>query len=154
MSKTGGNDVVDPFYLQRFVDAQRSKFETARTELRDGEKKSHWMWFIFPQLRGLGYSETADFFGLSGIDEAVAYLQHDVLGARLVECTNIVCSLDGRSAEQIFSYPDHLKLCSSMTLFDAASQRPEFGKALEKYFDGQPDSKTLQLLGGEKAPGK
>jgi uncharacterized protein (DUF1810 family) len=137
----------DPYDLERFVAAQRGVFEDARSELKNGQKESHWMWFIFPQLRGLGHSSMAEKFGISSREEAEAYLRHAVLGPRLIECTTLVNQVEGRSVEQIFGYPDHLKFKSSMTLFAQAGPDNEpFVKALDKYFGGQPDGKTLERL--------
>ena len=137
----------DPYHLQRFIDAQNPVYEQACTELRSGRKESHWMWFIFPQLRGLGSSPTATTFGISSREEAEAYFAHPVLGNRLRDCTLLVNEVEGRSAEQIFGYPDVLKFRSSMTLF--ASITPDnqlFTRALQKYFDGEPDRRTLEQL--------
>jgi uncharacterized protein (DUF1810 family) len=139
--------VDDPYHLQRFVDAQNPVYEQVCAELRNGRKASHWMWFIFPQLRGLGSSPTATTFGISSREEAQAYLAHPVLGKRLRDCTLLVNEAEGRSAEQIFGYPDVLKFRSSMTLF--ASVTPDdqvFKHALQKYFDGEPDRLTLERL--------
>jgi uncharacterized protein (DUF1810 family) len=140
--------VVDaPFDLQRFVNAQDPVYETVCSELRAGQKRSHWMWFIFPQLRGLGHSAMAEAFGIASREEAAAYLDHPVLGPRLLECTRLVNLVKGRSISQILGYPDDLKFRSSMTLF--ASVAPDdqvFKDALEKYFDGEPDPLTLEKL--------
>jgi uncharacterized protein (DUF1810 family) len=137
----------DPFELERFVSAQTAVIEQVRRELTAGHKRSHWMWFIFPQLRGLGHSATAQRYGISGAQEAQAYLQHPILGRRLVQCTSLVNAATGRSVHEIFGSPDDLKFRSSMTLF---SQMPEasavFGQALEQYFSGVADPQTLQLL--------
>ena len=111
----------DPFDLQRFVDAQEPIYGTVIEELTAGRKRSHWMWFIFPQLRGLGSSPTAVRFAISSVDEARAYLDHELLGARLRECAGLVARIEGRSAEEIFGWPDDMKLRSSMTLFARAS---------------------------------
>jgi uncharacterized protein (DUF1810 family) len=114
--------VNDPYDLQRFVDAQQPVFESAKRELRDGRKQSHWMWFIFPQIRGLGHSAMARKFALSSPEEAKAYLNHSVLGSRLRECSGIVAHLQERSIEDVFGYPDTLKFRSSMTLFAHVAQ--------------------------------
>jgi uncharacterized protein (DUF1810 family) len=144
MRKTGW---ADSFDLRRFVDAQDSVYEQVRRELRSGEKRSHWMWFIFPQIAGLGQSSTARKYAISSLAEAQAYLQHPVLGARLQECTRLVNDTKGRSIDDIFGYPDNLKFRSCMTLFAQASEHNEvFNEALTKYFDGEPDPSTLQLL--------
>jgi uncharacterized protein (DUF1810 family) len=135
------------YELERFVDAQRPVYEDARAELRRGRKQSHWMWFIFPQIEGLGRSETARRFAISSREEAEAYLEHPVLGARLRECTRLVNLVQGRSAEEIFGRPDDLKFRSSMTLFaDAASDNQVFTEALRKYFGGAFDPLTLERL--------
>lgn len=137
----------DTYDLERFVDAQDPVFAEVLSELRQGRKRSHWMWFVFPQLKGLGRSQTADYYGISSIAEAEAYWRHDVLGPRLRECTEIVNAVDGRSAEQIFGWPDHLKFRSSMTLFSRAAPDVEiFTTAIEKYFGGKADPLTLGRL--------
>jgi uncharacterized protein (DUF1810 family) len=138
----------DPYRLHRFVDAQASCFEQVRAELAAGKKRSHWMWFIFPQLEGLGSSPMAQRFAISGIEEAKAYLAHPVLGDRLRDCTALVNAGSGRSIEDIFGYPDHLKFHSSVTLFAKASH-PEnkvFNEALTKYFNGVRDKPTMDRL--------
>lgn len=137
----------DPFDLKRFVDAQAPVYGTVLDELRAGRKRSHWMWFVFPQLRGLGSSPTAVHYGISSLEEARAYLRHDVLGPRLRECTRLVNRVPGRSAAQIFGSPDDLKLCSSMTLFSRATDDNEdFLALLDKYYDGRQDQLTLSRL--------
>ena len=137
----------DPFDLQRFVDAQADVYAQVCDELRDGRKASHWMWFVFPQLRGLGHSAMATRYGLTGLDEARAYLRHRLLGPRLEECTALVLRVQGRSIHQILGAPDDLKFCSCMTLFQrAAPDATLFGEALRRHFDGAPDLRTLQLL--------
>jgi len=134
----------DPFDLQRFVDAQESVYPQVLDELRRGEKTGHWMWFVFPQIAGLGRSATAQRYGISSIDEARSYLDHPVLGPRLAECVNVLLDIEGPTAEQIFSSVDALKLRSCLTLFFAASAgEPVFEDALEKYFESVPDLKTL-----------
>jgi uncharacterized protein (DUF1810 family) len=142
----------DPHDLQRFVDAQNPVYAHVRAELAAGAKTSHWMWFVFPQLRGLGRSATAQHFGIGSLQEAKAYAAHPVLGPRLTECTGLVVGLEGRSVHQIFGSPDDMKLCSCMTLFaQAAPHEALFARAIEKYFDGQPDQATLDLLRGAPA---
>ena len=137
----------DPFDLQRFVNAQNPMFEQVCSELRQGRKESHWMWFVFPQLKGLGHSWMADRFAVSSRDEAEAYLGHSILGPRLKECTRLVNLVEKRSIEQIFGYPDNLKFRSSMTLFSyIGSDNEVFVTALQKYFGGQPDRLTLERL--------
>jgi uncharacterized protein (DUF1810 family) len=140
---------ADPFDLRRFVTAQDSggTYERAVTELRAGRKASHWMWFVFPQIAGLGYSPTARAYAITSLDEARAYLSHPVLGPRLTECAAILTGLRGRTAEQVFGEVDALKLRSSMTLFmHAAPDEALFRQVLEQYFDGIPDSATDQRI--------
>src|SRR5690348_13811411 len=137
----------DPYDLQRFVDAQAHVYDDVLDELLAGRKTSHWMWFVFPQLRGLGQSAMAHKYGIASLDEARAYLAHPVLGPRLVECSAAVNAVDGKSAHDIFGSPDDMKFRSSMTLFEAASaETPDFRQALDKYFGGEPDERTRQLL--------
>jgi len=139
--------VNDPYDLKRFLDAQDPVYERVCGELRKGRKESHWIWFIFPQLRGLGSSQTAARFGISSRQEAEAYLEHPVLGPRLRECTSLVNLIEGRSIDQIFGYPDDLKFRSSMSLFaNVASDHQIFEQALQKYFGGEPDPLTLDRL--------
>jgi uncharacterized protein (DUF1810 family) len=136
----------DPFDLQRFVNAQNPVYDSVCAELRDAQKQGHWMWFIFPQLRGLGSSPMATKFGISSRQEAEAYLSHPILGPRLEECTRLVNLVEGRSIGQIFGYPDDLKFRSSMTLFRIVAEDDRiFNYALEKYFDGEPDPLTLDM---------
>jgi len=140
---------VDSHDLQRFVSAQNSgdTYERALAELRAGRKTSHWMWFVFPQIAGLGYSPTSRTFAITSLAEASAYLAHPVLGARLTECAGVLAGLRGRTAEQIFGEVDALKLCSSMTLFArAAPGEPVFRQVLDQYFDGRPDPATEQRI--------
>ena len=137
----------DPFDLQRFVDAQDRIYDTVVDELTAARKRSHWMWFIFPQLRGLGSSPTAVRFAISSADEARAYLAHDLLGPRLRECARMVARIDGRSAEDIFGWPDDMKLRSSMTLFArTADDNADFVAVLDKFYGGEEDPATLALL--------
>lgn len=137
----------DPFDLGRFIEAQAGCYPRVLAELATGEKTGHWMWFIFPQLRGLGSSPMARRYAVSGLAEARAYLDHPTLGARLRECTAAVLALEGRSAHQIFGRPDDLKLRSCLTLFASASpEEPLFGEALAMYFGGESDPLTLGLL--------
>jgi len=138
---------ADPFNLRRFVAAQEPVFDEVRAELRRGEKCSHWMWFIFPQIRGLGSSPMAQKFAISCAAEAVAYLQHPVLGPRLRECTMLANSVQGRTLEQIFGSPDDMKFRSCMTLFaQVAPHDGAFQEALKKYCRGGSDAKTLEIL--------
>ena len=137
----------DPYNLQRFVDAQKPVFEQVCSELREGCKKSHWMWFIFPQIKGLGHSETARTFAISSREEAQAYLNHPILGPRLRECSRLVTLVEGRSARQIFGSIDALKFRSSMTMFaSVTSDNGVFTDALQKYFGGDVDSLTVDKL--------
>ena len=137
----------DAYNLQRFLDAQEGVYDRVLAELRAGRKSSHWIWFIFPQIAGLGYSAMAQKFAIASLDEARTYLQHPVLGPRIRACTQLVLDVNGRSAEEIFSYPDHLKFRSCMTLFmTAATDNTLFKSALLTYFDGQPDQLTLDIL--------
>jgi len=140
---------MDTFHLQRFLDAQATTYIQARAELAAGEKHSHWMWFIFPQIHGLGFSSMAQRYAISNLDEARAYLAHPVLGPRLRECTALVNAAQGRTLDQIFGYPDDLKFHSSVTLFAHADGTSDnvFSEALSKYFQGSKDSGTLNQLG-------
>jgi uncharacterized protein (DUF1810 family) len=138
----------DQFNLNRFIEAQDRVADAVTRELRAGRKQSHWMWFVFPQIRGLGSSPTAQRYAIGSLDEAAAYLEHPVLGARLREWSETVLAVEGQSAEEIFGYPDYLKFRSSMTLFSRVpGADPVFQKALEKYYGGKPDHKTLDILG-------
>lgn len=150
----------DPFGLERFVQAQADTYDGAMAELRAGCKRSHWMWFVFPQIAGLGSSPTSRRFAIRGLAEAQAYLQHPLLGARLAECTAAVNALQGRSAREIFGVPDDSKFRSSMTLFElAAGPQSPFAAALQRYFGGARDPRTLELVrlqgsaGSERAGG-
>jgi uncharacterized protein (DUF1810 family) len=137
----------NPYDLQRFVDAQDPVYDKVRSELRDGRKNSHWMWFIFPQIDGLGSSPMTRKFAISSLAEATAYLEHPILGARLTECTKLVNLVEGRPIEQIFGYPDDLKFRSSMSLFaHATPDNRVFVDALRKYFGGEFDPATLERL--------
>jgi uncharacterized protein (DUF1810 family) len=141
--------VTDSYHLERFVRAQQPLYAQVLAELAAGRKRSHWMWFIFPQLEGLGLSATARTYAISSLPEARAYLGHALLGARLRECTAVVNGLAGLSASEIFGYPDELKFRSSMTLFAHAAGGDEvqpFRAALGKYFAGAEDTRTRELL--------
>jgi uncharacterized protein (DUF1810 family) len=138
---------MSEYSLQRFVDAQDPVFEQVRRELRAGCKESHWMWFIFPQIEGLGHSPMASRYAISSREEAEAYLAHPILGARLQECTRLVNLVEGRSVESIFGYPDNLKFRSCMTLFaHVATDTQIFEDAIRKYFGGEFDRLTLDRL--------
>jgi uncharacterized protein (DUF1810 family) len=137
-----------PPTLDRFVEAQRSAYDSALAELIAGCKQGHWIWFVFPQLRGLGLSTTSEFFGLESLEEARAYLVHPVLGPRLVQCTEAVCAHSGKSLRSMLGYPDDLKFLSCMTLFSIASGGAlPFSAALELFAQGKPDARTVALLG-------
>ena len=139
----------DPYDLQRFVAAQDTggTYQRALAELKAGRKTSHWMWFVFPQIAGLGYSPMARTYAITSLAEARAYLAHPVLGARLTECAGVLAGLRGCTAEQVFGEIDALKLCSSMTLFlRAAPGDPVFRQVLDRYFDGMTDSATEQRI--------
>jgi uncharacterized protein (DUF1810 family) len=142
-------DARDPFDLQRFVDAQSRNYDQALAEIRAGHKESHWMWYVFPQIAGLGSSPTSRRYAIRGRDEAAAYLAHPVLGPRLVACCDALLALaPGTPAEHVLGWPDHLKLRSSVTLFAQVSPPGSvFERVLERYFAGEPDAQTLQLLG-------
>lgn len=137
----------DPFDLQRFVEAQEPVYAQVCAELSEGRKRGHWMWFVFPQIRGLGHSPTAQHFAIRSRAEAEAYLRHPVLGTRLRECTALVNAVQGREVSEIFGYPDDLKFRSSMTLFvEVAPEDAVFRQALDKYFEGEPDERTVELM--------
>jgi uncharacterized protein (DUF1810 family) len=139
--------MADPFDLQRFVTAQAPVMAQVREELRAGAKRSHWMWFVFPQVSGLGFSAMAARYAISSLAEARAYLAHPVLGPRLRECTELVLAVEGRDAHAILGSPDDLKFRSSMTLFAIASPaEPLFQAAIDKYFGGEPDEATAEIL--------
>lgn len=143
----------DPYDLERFVTAQDSggTYDQALAELKNGSKRSHWMWFIFPQLSGLGRSATSRRYAIRSLDEATAYLQHPVLGPRLIECADTAGTLKDRTAEEIFGSIDARKLHSSMTLFlRAAPGEPAFKQVLSRFFDGEPDPATDELLRAQR----
>ena len=137
----------DQYDLQRFIDAQQPVFEQVCSELREGCKRSHWMWFIFPQIKGLGHSAMAQKYAISSLAEARAYLEHPLLGPRLHECSRLMAAVDGHSIDDIFGFPDNLKFHSSMTLFASATpDNQAFKDCLHKYFSGKPDPSTLERL--------
>ncbi len=148
MPKTGGrHQQTDPFNLHRFLTAQHRIYDSALAELKRGRKRTHWMWFIFPQIDGLGYSANSKFYAIKSAEEARQYLEHPLLGRRLEECAAAVLAASGQSASGIFGFPDELKLKSSMTLFAAvAGAESVFARVLDACFGGQRDSKTLRLL--------
>ncbi len=145
--------MADTAGLERFVKAQDYDYDTALREIRSGRKRSHWMWYIFPQLRGLGFSSTSQYYGIRDLDEAKAYLQHPVLGPRLVEISQALLTLDTDDAGAVMGYPDNLKLHSCMTLFElaafelAAPELSVFSRVQEKYFAGHADRRTREMLG-------
>ena len=141
-------DRIDPFNLARFTEAQERIYGAVLAELKSGQKRTHWMWFIFPQIDGLGHSPTAKHYAIKGIEEARAYLDHPVLGPRLVECAEAVLAVEGRSVSAIFGYPDDMKLKSSMTLFASVAEghRSVFIRVLEKFFGGEQDGATLRII--------
>jgi uncharacterized protein (DUF1810 family) len=144
MSETTAND---PFFLNRFVTAQDDVYDQALSEIQSGKKLTHWMWFIFPQFRGLGSTETSKYYAIGSLDEARVYLGHRTLGPRLIACAEACLGVEGRSAQDMFGSPDDMKLRSSATLFaEVSSDDSVFHRILTKYFSGEPDSKTLSLL--------
>ena len=135
------------YNLERFIDAQRTDYAIALSEIKVGRKESHWMWYIFPQLLGLGYTSTSISYSLKNLDEASAYLSHEVLGKRLVEISNVLLALETNDAHEVFGSPDDMKLRSSMTLFSLVPGADKvFQSVLDKFFNGKQDEKTLQLL--------
>jgi len=147
VGKLLSSDGADPFDLRRFVEAQDRVYETVLGELRDGRKRSHWIWFVFPQLQALGRSSTAIRFGIASLAEARAYLDHPVLGPRLRECAQLVARIEGSSADEIFGWPDNLKVRSSMTLFArATADNADFRAVLDRFYDGVEDSLTVEQL--------
>jgi len=138
----------DSYGLERFVSAQARDYEQALREIRGGRKRSHWIWYIFPQLQDLGHSGTAQYYGLRDLNEARAYMAHSLLAAHLVEISEALLELDSSDPGAVMGYPDDLKLCSCMTLFElAAPEQPVFAKVLEKFYGGRRDRLTLRLLG-------
>ncbi len=144
--------IMDRFNLKRFTEAQNEGvYESALKELRKGKKLGHWMWFIFPQIKGLGHSSKSEYYGINNLEEAVAYLSDPVLGSRMIQCVETLLRHTNCSAEEIFSYPDYLKFRSSLTLFEKADKDlGVFTEALEKYFQGHRDEKTLELVQNEE----
>jgi len=141
---------TDSFDLERFLDGQRFGYECALSEIRTGRKENHWIWYVFPQLRGLGHSPNANYYGISCLEEAVAYLKHPILGARLREISEALLAVEGRSIQEIMPGIDAIKLHSSMTLFLKAAQDENnyavFQKIIDKYYNGKSDSKTINML--------
>ena len=137
----------DPFHLSRFTNAQEGLYQNVLVELRTGQKRTHWMWFIFPQISGLGHSDMAKHYAIKSEEEARQYLTHPVLGARLLKCAETVFAIEGRTVSQIFGHPDDIKLRSCLTLFGCvAGPQSIFTKVLDKYFNGEKDGETLRLL--------
>jgi uncharacterized protein (DUF1810 family) len=154
-NSTDSPNTDDPYLLNRFVLAQQEDYEQALAEIRGGKKRTHWMWYIFPQIDGLAFSSTSKYYAIKSIDEAKAYLEHPLLGPRLLECAEAVVGVEGRSAKEIFGSPDDLKLRSCATLFACVSPPGSaFDRLLEKYYRGERDQKTLQLLGIDSASGR
>jgi len=142
------SDSADPYHLGRFVEAQQGDFERALAEVAGGRKRSHWMWYVFPQFDGLAFSSTSKYYAIKSLDEARAYLAHPVLGPRLLQCAEAALRVEGKSATEIFGSPDDLKLRSCATLFArVAPPGSVFERLLDKYYGGEPDRKTLGLLG-------
>jgi len=138
----------DHYNLQRFLDAQESDYATALAEIKSGRKRSHWMWYIFPQIQGLGFSETSKYYAIKNLGEARAYLAHPVLGTRLAQISCVLLSLPGNNPTQVFGSPDDMKLKSCMTLFASVPGTVNlFQQVLDKYFTGEKDARTLQLIG-------
>ncbi|OGX81263.1 DUF1810 domain-containing protein [Hymenobacter glacialis] len=135
--------------LQRFLDAQASSYQTALAEIQNGRKRSHWMWYVFPQIQGLGFSETARFYALADVQAAAAYLAHPVLGSRLLEISRALLGLASADARHVLGSPDDLKLKSSMTLFALAGNDPVFQQVLDKFYEGTPDDKTLRIVAAQ-----
>lgn len=133
--------------LDRFLTAQERSYDTALSEIKNGRKRSHWMWYIFPQIAGLGMSSTAQYYSIADIEEAREYITHPVLGARLLEISRVLLTLDSSDATAVMGYPDDLKLRSSMTLFAQVSEDPVFNAVIDKFYGGRPDTRTLHILG-------
>lgn len=148
MTVSDSDEYKSPFNLNRFTDAQERVYDRALAELRNGRKRTHWMWYIFPQIDGLGHSPTAKYYAVKSAEEARQYLNHPVLVSRLQECAEALLALEDRSAVEVFGYPDTSKLKSSMTLFASVSENPDsvFARVLDKYYQGERDSRTLAIL--------
>lgn len=135
------------FDLDRFISAQEDSYKQALLEIKSGRKRSHWMWYIFPQIKGLGMTSTSNHYGISGKEEAKAYIEHPTLGARLIEISEALLALEYEDPKNILGYPDNLKCCSCMTLFELVSDNPVFGNVLEKFYTGKRDIRTLEIIG-------
>ena len=145
-------DKSDPYELDRFIQAQTQDFEIALTEISSARKRSHWMWYIFPQFAGLGFSAISQRYAIRSAAEARAYLNHHILGARLIQCIEVLLAIDGRSAHEIFGSPDEMKLKSCATLFASVTPKGSvFERLLDKYFQGERDQQTLNLMGAANA---
>ena len=154
MVSNSNSPILDQFDLERFIIAQKGLYNNVLSELKLGQKRTHWMWYIFPQLDGLGKSTTSRLFAIKSIKEAQCYLNHPILGLRLLECTETVFDIEGHSISEIFKSPDDIKFRSSMTLYDHISKPSNnFSLVLEKYFDGNKDEETLKILDGLKSKG-
>jgi uncharacterized protein (DUF1810 family) len=146
------SNAIDPYDLARFVEAQEHEYVQALSEMRSGQKRSHWMWYVFPQFEGLGFSSTSRRYAIKSVSEAEAYLRHPILGPRLLESAQAILGVDGRSALEVFGSPDNMKLRSSATLFASVSPAGSvFEQLLDRYFGGKPDDKTLRLLEQQSA---
>lgn len=140
------NEKLSSLSLERFVEAQELMYPMALDEVRNGRKRGHWIWYIFPQLKGLGESYNSSYYGIDGIEEARAYLQHPVLGARLREITAVFLELVGKNAQEVFGHLDAMKVCSCMTLFNVVSDDDLFQRVLDRYYNGVADDRTLEML--------
>lgn len=136
--------------LKRYTDAQQSSYNTALSEIKSGRKRSHWMWYIFPQIHGLGVTSTSQYYAIKSLQEARDFLADPYLGSNLVEISSALLDLDTNNASAVFGFPDDLKLRSSMTLFAQVSDFDVFQKVLDKYFEGKPDERTLEIIAGDK----
>ncbi len=144
---------MNEFNLERFIKAQERDYETALEEIRRGRKRSHWIWYIFPQITGLGFSSMSQYYGIASIKEAKAYMENACLRDRLLEISEALLALESNDPGNVMGYPDDLKLCSSMTLFaEAAPEEKTFQAVLDKYFDGRKDQRTLQILESQRPP--
>lgn len=144
---------MNEFDLERFIKAQERDYETALEEIRRGRKRSHWIWYIFPQITGLGFSSMSQYYGIASIKEAKAYMENACLRDRLLEISEALLALESNDPGNVMGYPDDLKLCSSMTLFaEAAPEEKIFQAVLDKYFDGRKDQRTLQILESQRPP--
>lgn len=144
---------MNEFDLERFIKAQERDYETALEEIRRGRKRSHWIWYIFPQITGLGFSSMSQYYGIASIKEAKAYMENACLRDRLLEISEALLALESNDPGNVMGYPDDLKLCSSMTLFaEAAPEEKTFQAVLDKYFDGRKDQRTLQILESQRPP--